>query len=75
MYLGEMSVEGFTRPWRDVRPIEGAVVRALERGAMEPARSLTQTMVNRGVNIQNVNLPGANGATLIRQFEAMGARR
>jgi hypothetical protein len=71
MWLAEMSIEGFTRPWRDVRPIEGAVVRAMERGVVAGTRA-TQTTINRGVSIQNVTLPGANGATLIRQFEALG---
>lgn len=74
-WLGQMSVEGYVRPWRDVRPIEGAVVRAMDAGVNAGQRSVTQT-IDQGITIGQVNLPGgSSGLSIIRQFEAIGARR
>ena len=74
MYLGEMSVAGFAGAFDDVRPVERAVVRAIDGalGAGSRAAGSGGGSVDRSVRIGQVMIPGASGMSVLEQMRAYG---
>jgi TP901 family phage tail tape measure protein len=74
MYLGDMSVAGFAGAFDDVRPVERAVVRAIDGalGAGSRAAGSGGGSVDRSVRIGQVMIPGSSGMSVLEQMRAYG---
>ena len=73
-YLGDMSVAGYAGAFDDVRPVERAVVRAIDGalGAGSRAAGSGGGSVDRSVRIGQVMIPGSSGASVLEQMRAYG---
>jgi hypothetical protein len=77
LWLGEMSVAGFGNAFKDVRPVERAVVRAIDAGLSAGAAQARNggSSIDRSISIGTVTMPGASGPSLLRQLDAMQVHR